>query len=431
MPAPLRTASSRKEKLELADVVVTASERIIAFVCMFRPEFVHVMQKHITSTMIHDSVYKTVFETAALLGEQGKHIDFASIIASRTDPYVPEDKIMEIAMEGSDMLPVGYSLTEQLVETHSKLIKEAYARHMVYQGLVERKDMDEVARTAMGASTSHSDKVYNEEELAKLVFNSLNKEETNNINFPWDFMNRGIGGIFPGQFIIVAARPGTGKTIFCENVASYAAMNGKKVLFASAEMSAQEIVNRVVTRRTGIKMVNRVTPFSNDEKMEIFKAMEYIATTPLTIYEFSKVGELQSLIKEGRTKYDLVVVDYLQRLSPMKAGKSQYDLVTFVANELTTLAKESKIPFLVAAQFNRVADKNQPQMSDLRESGQIEQNADLIISLWRNGDEYEDEDKKKVKLDVLKNRNGPVFGNYGDAECSLMLKKKQFKFEEP
>jgi len=234
-------------------------------------------------------------------------------------------------------------------------------------------------------------------------------------------------GFSPGEMIVVAARPSVGKTALLENMAYFQARKGKKVLFVSAEMTAQSIIDRQVCRLADIsfgKLREGISETDPDyakvqralEKRKNFTILDAGSITINLIR--SKIHRLK--ITEG---LDIVYVDYLQKITG--EGKSEYERVSRISNGLKALALDFNIPIVSACQYNRVADGRKPKLSDLRDSGQIEQDCDVVISLWPE-DTEEVSGKKKINVDLLKSRNGRTWSN----GYQLWFKGSRFSFHE-
>lgn len=275
---------------------------------------------------------------------------------------------------------------------------------------------------------SGSAKLLNKEELMNLMDDSLLSIAGTDMGYPFHLINNATRGIARGQYIVVAGRPSVGKSTFMDNVAEYLARKGKRVLFASAEMSAEMITTRILSRIMKVDLFDMAN-IKNINKTKFEQAKRDFPS--LHCFSFGSVESLERLLMDKKIQFDIVMVDYLQLLEPKKRYRSMYERATFVSNELKLLATRFNIPILVASQFSRVADKEQPKMSDLRDSGAIEQDADVIISLWRDDKDADleiDKNIQKTRLDLLKNRNGYTFKNSDNFESFLMFKKDEYKF---
>lgn len=230
------------------------------------------------------------------------------------------------------------------------------------------------------------------------------------------------GGLHPGELIILAARPSMGKTALALNIAEYVSIDlGKTVLFVSLEMSALELGDRLLCSRAevnGQKLRNGL--INNDERKKLFNKASEVSQAPLVVDDAPsrRVSEIAAVARRLRRKNDLalIVIDYLQLIEPDNSKDPRQEQVAKIARRLKHMARELKTPVLCLAQLNRQTEAskdNIPRLSHLRESGAIEQDADVVMFVHR--EEYyavNEEDKErlrgKAQVIVAKQRNGPT-----------------------
>jgi replicative DNA helicase len=224
------------------------------------------------------------------------------------------------------------------------------------------------------------------------------------------------GGLFPGQLAILAARPSMGKTSMALGICSHVAMNlNKSVLFASLEMSQEEISERFLIARSGIdggkcRVPERLTA---EDFAQLALAYDHSAALPLEIDDSPVMGvaRLASAARrfKARCGLDLLAIDYLQMIDPDNPRESRQEQVAKISRGLKGIARELKIPILACAQLNRLVEAREnhtPRMSDLRESGAIEADAHLVMLLHRP-EYYDPSDSPGLAQLILgKNRNG-------------------------
>lgn len=224
------------------------------------------------------------------------------------------------------------------------------------------------------------------------------------------------GGFKPGELIVVAGRPGMGKSVFVIDVARRAAFrDGKSVAIFSLEMSAEEMAMRVTAAESRVPLEtlksNEMTEY---ETKRVTDAFAKIHGSRLVIDDDAVTG-LSTIRSRARRiqqtqGLDLVIIDYLQLMTAARQSASRVDEVGEISRGLKLLAKELGVPVLVAAQLNRGPEQRtdkRPQISDLRESGSIENDADVIILINRPG--YYDKESPRgaeADLDFAKNRHG-------------------------
>ncbi|SHU28904.1 replicative DNA helicase [Mycobacteroides abscessus subsp. abscessus] len=224
-------------------------------------------------------------------------------------------------------------------------------------------------------------------------------------------------GLHPGQMIIVAARPGAGKsTLATDFMRSCSIKHGLPSIIFSLEMSKSEIVMRLLSAEANIKLADmRAGRMSDDDWTKLAKKMADISEAPLYIDDSPNLTVMEIRAKARRLKQKaglkLVVVDYLQLMTSGKKFDSRQQEVGEMSRNLKLLAKELQVPVVAVSQLNRGPEQRtdkRPQVSDLRESGNLEQDADMVILLHRP-DQYERDSPRAGEADLLlaKHRNGP------------------------
>ena len=219
------------------------------------------------------------------------------------------------------------------------------------------------------------------------------------------------GGLEPGQLVILAARPSVGKTALALNIADNVASTGAPALFFTLEMTGQELAMRLMAARSGVPMADmRSGTASQDGWRRLSSVCGDTADVPLFIDDRPGISVAYARAKARKIKRQhglgLIVVDYLQLMKG--PGENRTQEVGGISRGLKALAKELRVPVIALAQINRAVESRtdkRPQMSDLRESGDIEADADVIMMLHRNdGAEWQD----LISLVVRKNRNGAL-----------------------
>jgi len=227
-----------------------------------------------------------------------------------------------------------------------------------------------------------------------------------------------LSGLQPSDLLIVAARPGQGKSGFLLSVAKNAALTHKKrVAIFSLEMSNEQVVQRLIAQETGIDSQRLKTGKLNENEWPLFThAIEVFSDTQIYLDDTPAITPLQLRTKCRRLHLefglDLVIVDYLQLMGGDTKNDNRVQEVSQISRSLKVLARELNVPVLSAAQLSRAVEQRtdkRPVLSDLRESGSLEQDADIVMFIYRP-DQYEkDTDKQNVaEIIVAKHRNGPV-----------------------
>src|SRR5437588_1265898 len=226
------------------------------------------------------------------------------------------------------------------------------------------------------------------------------------------------GGFQPGNLIVLAARPAMGKSALVTNIAQNAAVDHRRpVALFSLEMSETELAQRFIAAEAKLNgddlRKGRVRP---DRWPKVLKATEKLAAAPLFIDDSSDLGVMELRAKarrlHARENLGLVVVDYLQLMRPEPGADSRVEQVGQMSRGLKLLARELNIPVIAVSQLSRAVESRpdkRPLLSDLRESGNIEQDSDLVMFIYR--DEYynqESEDPGVAEGTIAKQRNGPI-----------------------
>ncbi|MEK7497432.1 MAG: replicative DNA helicase [Patescibacteria group bacterium] len=221
-----------------------------------------------------------------------------------------------------------------------------------------------------------------------------------------------LAGLQKSNLIILAARPGVGKTSLALNIAQNAAVVDKiPVGFFSLEMSKEELVDRLLVAQADIDAWKLKTgKLSEDDFTKLSNAMGELAEAPLYIDDTPALSILEMRTKARRLQVEhgleLIIVDYLQ-LARSRNLENRVQEVTEIADGLKNLARELKIPILALSQLSRAVEQRgtrRPQLADLRESGGIEQTADVVMFLWKE----EEESQENIVMDIAKHRNGPL-----------------------
>jgi replicative DNA helicase len=243
-------------------------------------------------------------------------------------------------------------------------------------------------------------------------------------------------GLQKSDLIILAARPSVGKTSLALNIAEHAAARDKKsVGLFSLEMSKEQLVLRLLSSVANIDSQRLRTGFLDElDFTRIAPAMNTLSEAPIYIDDTPNITTMELRTKARRlqaeTGLDLVIVDYLQLMqsSTTTRDANRVQEVAEISRGLKALARELKVPVLALSQLSRqpeMRESKEPRLSDLRESGSIEQDADLVMFLWREKERGSDDqvtDGEVIKLKLAKHRNGPT------GEIDLWFKKAQTRF---
>ncbi|MFK5968629.1 MAG: replicative DNA helicase [Candidatus Marithrix sp.] len=245
-------------------------------------------------------------------------------------------------------------------------------------------------------------------------------------------------GLQQSDLIIAAGRPSMGKTAFAMNIASHVAVEKRMpVAVFSMEMSNEQLAMRLISSISGVNLQSvRTGRLNDDDWPKLTKAVSKLSESPLFIDETPALSptDLRARVRRlarEQGQLSLIVIDYLQLMQVPESNESRANEVSEISRSLKSLAKELNVPVLALSQLNRSLEQRtdkRPKMSDLRESGSIEQDADLIVFIYRD-EVYNEEspDKGSAEIIIAKQRNGPIgttklsfrgevtkFGNFSD-----------------
>ncbi|MCM8811392.1 MAG: hypothetical protein NC917_07105 [Candidatus Omnitrophica bacterium] len=350
--------------------------------------------------------YPHLFTLIQKLHEEGKHIDYGLIYS--LDKSIKE--VVEVVVS-EDNFGLTIIPNKKIFEERIETLKELSLKRKIEQESINELDLEILKQKLEEYHKKGSARWLTGEDIRNLAYEILQNKKQSTTIYHLGILDKATGGIEKGQYIIVAGRPSVGKSAFLQYVGLENAKKGKKVLFVSVEMSEEMITSRI---------------------LKTYKPHEI----PLTfnILNASSIPTIEAEISKKARDFDLILVDYIQLLQPRKKIiKDLYERVTEVSGEIKKMATKFNLPFICASQFSRRAENTQPSLADLKESGALEQDADVVISLWKEkGDAelLEDKTTAKIRVDLLKNRNGWTFSNMDGKEYSVIFKKDEFRFYE-
>lgn len=370
-----------------------------------------------------------MFDALCGLRTQGRPTDAVSLIDELErrgwlERCGGEDGVADVANAAPHAANAGFhagivrqkAMTRRLVEACTEIIRDGYSNLHTATELVERAEsrIFAIRDEGLGAATASMGEVLGEV-MAEIARRRLGASQGLSTGF------RDVdqfASLNPGDLAIVAARPSIGKTAFAAAVAAHAAeAEAARVLFVSLEMSRQSLVERMLASRSGVPGGALKTPWTMgaDDERALHVAANAVDALPFdfTLSPRATVAEIAAIARRMKRRggLGLVVVDYLGLVEP-RAGSRQstrQDDVAGISRDLKAAALELGAPFVVLCQLNRQAETREdkrPRLSDLRESGQIEQDADLVLLLHRP-EFYDPNDRPGVaEVVIAKNRNG-------------------------
>ncbi len=308
-----------------------------------------------------------------------------------------------------------------LIEACSNIISNCFDATIPVSDLL---DESEQAVFAVAERTTGKD-FQDTKGLLDIVFETLQKRmekksSVTGVTTGYLQLDRKTAGLQPSDLIIVAARPSMGKTAFALNMALRAAVqDNKKVAVFSLEMSAEQLMSRMLGAWAKVDLSNLRRGFLNDEEWSrLFASSDVLRQAPVFIDDTPALSpmELRARVRrlKARSGVDLVVIDYLQLMRASKRTDSREQEISEISRSLKALAKEMNIPVVALSQLNRKLEERgdkRPLLSDLRESGAIEQDADVILFIYRDEVYNKKEDnpnRGKAEIIIGKQRNGPI-----------------------
>ncbi|ABY95889.1 MULTISPECIES: replicative DNA helicase [Thermoanaerobacter] len=306
----------------------------------------------------------------------------------------------------------------RLIEASSEIMELSYEGDDVETVLdiAEQKIFD----IAQGRNTTNFSPIkdvlmntfYKIEELYK------NKGQLTGIPSGFPDLDLKTAGFQPSDFILVAARPSMGKTSFALNIAQNAALlTGLPVAIFSLEMSKEQLVNRLICSTANIDSQKlRTGNLDEDDWMKLAAAMTPLSKASIYIDDTPGIGVMDIRAKCRRLKLEkglgLVMIDYLQLMQGRGRAENRQQEISEISRSLKSLARELNVPVITLSQLSRAPESrsdHRPILSDLRESGAIEQDADIVMFLYRDDYYHKDSEKKNIaEVIIAKHRNGPT-----------------------
>ena len=376
--------------------------------------------------------HRTIFEAIENLYRSSKEADIITVTEElRKMGHL--DDVGGIAYVAS--LP-NMVATAANVEYHARIVAEkatlrnliTTATQITTMGYAAEQDTDEIVsdaeRMIMGISSNTNKSEFSS--VGEVVSTTLdkitalyeNKSGLTGLPTGFRYLDQLTTGLQPSDLILIAARPSMGKTAFTLNIAQNIGVRQKKtVAFFSLEMSKEQLVQRLLCQMSHIDSQKlRVGQLNGDQDWtrlmnacsELYESPIYIDDTPGIT-----VAEMRSKVRRLKAEHDLklVIVDYLQ-LMQGRSGENRQQEISEISRSLKGLARELNVPVIALSQLSRSVESRtvkKPMLSDLRESGSLEQDADIVAFLYREGYYNPESDRKDItEVIIAKHRNGPI-----------------------
>ena len=428
----METHSSNGGRIPPQDI--TAEKSLLGAILISDKSFPDVLEE-VRATDFYNKQHGLIFDAMTSLYEKSKAIDLLTVTSELKakkhlkeiggEPYLVElTNFVPTASHAKDYAELvnKASTRRRLIKAGTEIVEAAYEDGAEVGDLVGKAEKNLFAVSDKTTKSDYS-------ALGDLLVNAFdrienlhkNKGALRGLKTGFRDLDKKTAGLQKGDLVIIGARPAMGKTTFAQNIAYNAAtINNQGVLFFSMEMSKDEIVDRMVSDVSGVDNWKiRNGNLSDDDFAKIGDALAEMGETPIYIDDTSSMTVLELRNKARRAKHDhnisLIVVDYLQLISGSdRYAGNRVQEVTEISRGLKTLARELEVPVIALAQLSRSVtgrDDPRPVLSDLRESGSIEQDADLVMFLHRVDYYHQEEGYEPTNITELliaKHRHGPI-----------------------
>lgn len=400
------------------------------------------------SDVFYKEAHKHIFDAITSLFNRNEPVDLLTVSQELR-------KASKLELAGGDFYLI--DLTQKTassahIDFHSRILIQKYVQRkcistsseLIELSYREDSDIFELLEKVYRDYGSVSDliTVGKIENFKESVYGFLNTTEVKNKGIPSSLsnLNKKLNGYQDSDLIIVAARPGMGKTAFILNEVLECALNNIPVAFFSLEMSTRQIIGRFLSIISGIEItkINNFT-LSHKERLYLKECADLLSSLPITIDDTGGLSPVELKIKCNKLKREkgirMIVVDYLQ-LMKVKNKKviTRENEISEISQSLKNLAKSLNVPVIALSQLSRTVEQRgaskRPMLSDLRDSGSIEQDADIVIFIYRPeyykieqwDDQYRTSTENQVELEIAKYRNG------GTAYCRVGCELKYMRF---
>jgi replicative DNA helicase len=391
------------------------------------------VSERIRSEDFYKTAHQLIFDAMTALAEEQEPVDLVTITSKLQDRKQLEDVggvsyLSQLANAVPTSANVDYyaqiveekSLLRRLIRTATQIVSDGYANSDEVGDLLsdaEARILELSNRRSTSGFISIRDVLMDVFERVEFLYS--HKGGVTGIPTGYPDLDKMTSGFQKSDLIIVAARPSVGKTAFALNIAQNVSMRAKEtVAIFSLEMSASQLVQRIICAEANIDAGRMRTGFLQEEDWEkLTMAIGSLSEANIYIDDSPSITVADIRAKCRRLKREkglgMILIDYLQLIHGRgKAGENRQQEVSEISRTLKQIARELEVPVIALSQLSRGVEQRQdkrPMMSDLRESGSIEQDADIVAFLYRD-DYYDQESEKKniIEIIIAKQRNGPV-----------------------
>ena len=410
---------------------VEAEQSVIGSMIMDR-DAIMTASEVITSEDFYQSQYGVLFDAMLELYNEGKPVDLVTLQERLREKDVPpEISSLEFVRDLLDAVPTSAnvrhyativqekSMLRKLIKVNEDIANTCYLAREKTEDILEeteKKIFDLLQYRSTGDFVPIKQVVLNA--LDKIEKASKNKGTVTGIPTGFIDLDYKTSGFQPSDLILIAARPSMGKTAFVLNVAQHMAFKeGKTVAIFSLEMSKEQLVNRLFSLESKVdSQALRTGNLTDEDWAKLIEGAAVVGKSNLIIDDTPgiSIAELRSKCRKFKLEHDLgiIIIDYLQLMSGGKHSESRQQEISEISRSLKAVARELNIPVVALSQLSRAVEQrpdHRPMLSDLRESGAIEQDADVVMFLYRDDYYNKDTDKKNIaEVIIAKQRNGPI-----------------------
>ena len=410
---------------------VEAEQSVIGSMIMDR-DAIMTASEVITREDFYQSQYGVLFDAMLELYNEGKPVDLVTLQERLREKDVPpEISSLEFVRDLLDAVPTSAnvrhyativqekSMLRKLIKVNEDIANTCYLAREKTEDILEeteKKIFDLLQYRSTGDFVPIKQVVLNA--LDKIEKASKNKGTVTGIPTGFIDLDYKTSGFQPSDLILIAARPSMGKTAFVLNVAQHMAFKeGKTVAIFSLEMSKEQLVNRLFSLESKVdSQALRTGNLTDEDWAKLIEGAAVVGKSNLIIDDTPgiSIAELRSKCRKFKLEHDLgiIIIDYLQLMSGGKHSESRQQEISEISRSLKAVARELNVPVVALSQLSRAVEQrpdHRPMLSDLRESGAIEQDADVVMFLYRDDYYNKDTDKKNIaEVIIAKQRNGPI-----------------------
>ena len=408
-----------------------ADQSVIGSMLMDR-EAIVVASELISGDDFYNKQYGTLFETMVELNDQGSPVDIVTLQNRLREKEVPpEVSSLEFIGELIRAVPTSANIKyyanivaekstlRKLIRLNEEIANTCYAGKESLEFILEdteKRVFQLVQKRNTGDFVPIRQVVMNA--MDKIESASRNKGAVTGIPTGFIDLDYRTAGMQPSDLILIATRPSMGKTAFVLNIAQHVAFKqNKTVAIFSLEMSKEQLVNRMFSLESRVDAQHLRTGQLNDQEWEkLIESAGVIGRSNLIIDDTPgiSISELRSKCRKFKLEHNLsmIIIDYLQLMTGSGRSDSRQQEISDISRSLKAVARELSVPVLALSQLSRAVEQrpdHRPMLSDLRESGAIEQDADVVMFIYRDDYYNHDTEKKDVaEIIIAKQRNGPI-----------------------